>query len=455
MVFDTHINTTVPEGLIEKVFAEENIAANLISSFEQKEEFEELVRLEMARNDDLECFLAVNLAGPIKKFQRWSSLFPSIKPFYAVKCNPNPAIIRALSLLPGCGFDCASQGEMEQVLKTGIKSNRIIFAHPCKSIKGLQYAFKAKVYTMTFDSEEELDKINDMIDKSEDVDSNALRNKVQLVLRLRVPDSHSDLPLGEKFGANIELCPDLIQKTKDLGLNLVGVSFHCGSGCFDALAYVNALQMAKEVFQMAAASQITLKVLDIGGGFPGIDGSEDTEEQQFSTEDIANVVNPFIQEHFPAEMNVEVIAEPGRYFVQACQRFVAEIYAKRWVPSVPKQSISEGKKAVYFISEGVYGCFKDVLLCEETFTPIPLKRDSNDVLNDQVCFESSINGPSGNSKDCIVNTITLPELEEGDLVYFDRFGAYTVSVASYEWSEAIKTPILYLCEERFLQNKVP
>lgn len=32
----------------------------------------------------------------------------------------------------------------------------------------------------------------------------------QLVLRVRVPDSHSDVPLGEKYGANVEACADLV-----------------------------------------------------------------------------------------------------------------------------------------------------------------------------------------------------------------------------------------------------
>lgn len=35
--------------------------------------------------------------------------------------------------------------------------------------------------------------------------------KVQIVLRLRVPDSHSDCPLGEKYGAAEEACSELVR----------------------------------------------------------------------------------------------------------------------------------------------------------------------------------------------------------------------------------------------------
>lgn len=35
--------------------------------------------------------------------------------------------------------------------------------------------------------------------------------KVQIVLRLRVPDDHSDYPLGEKYGAADESCSHLVR----------------------------------------------------------------------------------------------------------------------------------------------------------------------------------------------------------------------------------------------------
>ncbi|CAM9948550.1 unnamed protein product, partial [Choristocarpus tenellus] len=51
-------------------------------------------------------------------------------------------------------------------------------------------------------------------------------------------------------------------------------SFHCGSGCQDANAYPAALRVARQVFDMAKAQGLVLKLLDIGGGFPGWDGTE-------------------------------------------------------------------------------------------------------------------------------------------------------------------------------------
>jgi len=49
----------------------------------------------------------------------------------AVKSNPDINIVRALAQL-GCGFDCASKSEIEEVLSIGVSPDRIIFANPCK-----------------------------------------------------------------------------------------------------------------------------------------------------------------------------------------------------------------------------------------------------------------------------------------------------------------------------------
>lgn len=47
---------------------------------------------------------------------RWRELMPSIEPFYAVKCNNDPEVVRVLAQ-EGISFDCASAAEMRQVLE--------------------------------------------------------------------------------------------------------------------------------------------------------------------------------------------------------------------------------------------------------------------------------------------------------------------------------------------------
>lgn len=79
----------------------------------------------------------------------------------AVKCNDSPMVLKTLSSL-GANFDCASQGEISDVLSLGIKSDRIIFANPIKLWNHIKYAANNDVSIMTFDNDSELYKIKDL-----------------------------------------------------------------------------------------------------------------------------------------------------------------------------------------------------------------------------------------------------------------------------------------------------
>lgn len=97
---------------------------------------------------------------------------PRVTPFYAVKCNPEPGMLKLLMAL-GAGFDCASMGELDMMLKLGVHPSKIIFAHPCKRPVDIRYARENGVKLTTFDTESELHKIA------------ALNPDFQCVLRIR------------------------------------------------------------------------------------------------------------------------------------------------------------------------------------------------------------------------------------------------------------------------------
>ncbi|RWR98950.1 hypothetical protein B4U80_06104, partial [Leptotrombidium deliense] len=143
---------------------------------------------------------------------------PRIKPYYAVKCNNTPIVLEILASL-GLGFDCASKNEIADVLSCGVSPSKIIYANPCKSKSHIEYAMSENVELMTFDNEEELYKIADCAPEA------------KLVVRIKVDDSHSKYHLGRKFGIVVKKVPYLLQVAKHLGLDVVGVSFHVGSGC--------------------------------------------------------------------------------------------------------------------------------------------------------------------------------------------------------------------------------
>ena len=61
----------------------------------------------------------VNLGQLLNRYDKWMANLPQVQPFYAVKCNDDPAILKTLAAL-GCGFDCASKviQQMQNVYHT-------------------------------------------------------------------------------------------------------------------------------------------------------------------------------------------------------------------------------------------------------------------------------------------------------------------------------------------------
>jgi ornithine decarboxylase len=51
----------------------------------------------------------------------------------------------------------------------------------------------------------------------------------QLLLRIFANDSSALVALGEKFGAPLETTKELLLRAKEVGLDVIGVSFHIGT----------------------------------------------------------------------------------------------------------------------------------------------------------------------------------------------------------------------------------
>ena len=224
----------------------------------------------------------------------------------AIKCNPDPYILRLLAAL-GAGFDCASAGEINQVLAIGgIDSSRIIFANPCKATSFIRSAMKSGVDKMTFDNLDELYKIA------------RVHPGAKLIVRILADDSKSICRFGVKFGAPIEFVPTLLSKAKELKLDVVGVSFHVGSGCYDPTIYADAVRRARVAFDMGRLAGYNFNLLDVGGGF---------EDSLF--ESAAAVLTEAIDQYFPDRRQLCIISEPGRFYVSKAFSLAVNIIARR------------------------------------------------------------------------------------------------------------------------------
>lgn len=372
-----------------------------------------IVQIHQEGGDD--PFVIGDLGDIIRKYRLWGQTLPRVKPFYAVKCNDDFAVLKLLADL-GASFDCASKGEIQKVLNQGVSTSRIIYANPCKQASFLRYAAKHNVSLMTFDNEAELYKVKDLYPSA------------KLVIRMLPPTNFKvQCELGMKFGCLPSQAEHLLVVAKSLDLDVVGVSFHVGSGCEEANAFGIAIQQARDVFDKGLQLGFDMKLLDIGGGFPG------QESAPVTFGEIAQVVNMALDKYFP-EDSVQIIAEPGRYFVASAFTIGVNVIAKRVVPRDRKgehgeplehSSSSDEPSVMYYVNDGVYGSF-NCLLFDHATVHVSVLKDSED----EMVYESSVWGPTCDGLDCILETTKLPELEVGDWMYFKDMGAYTMASAS-------------------------
>lgn len=362
---------------------------------------------------DENSFFVCDLGELQKLYLNWKKELPKVQPFYAVKCNPNEKILRALSGF-GLNFDCASKSEIEKILALGIDPQRIIYANPCKASSFIRYAEKKNVMKSTFDNVEELHKIKKFHPNSE------------LFIRITTDDSTAQCRLSTKYGCELTDVETLLNKVRELDLNLVGVAFHVGSGASDFTSLYEAVKDARFVFNKVTEMGLPeLKTLDIGGGF-----------RFESFIESSKVVRAALEEFFPGD-KIKFIAEPGRYFVSSALTLASHVIAKRSIGN---------NEAMLYINDGVYGNMNCILFDHQEPIPRTLYHDekfhyfdfdstaaSLENVKDaaQYTQKVSIWGPTCDGLDCIKKEYYLKHnLDVGDWFYFSNLGAYTSSAAT-------------------------
>ncbi|XP_076231000.1 ornithine decarboxylase 1-like [Calliopsis andreniformis] len=354
------------------------------------------------------AFCILDIADIVQKHQNWITKMPRVVPYYAIKCNPNPTVIKILAAMNG-SFDCASKQEIKQVMKYGVPGERIIFANPAKLPSHIRFAKKLNIERMTADSEAELLKISKIFPTA------------KVVIRIRCDAKISNISFGMKFGCD----PDkeavrLIRLTKSLGLTLHGFSFHVGSPCGELQAYRRGISICKRLISIAKRLDCKdIHLIDIGGGFPGHIG--------YQIDDLASIINDSIKDIDPS---IKIISEPGQYYVTSAFTLVSYIHTKKIVP------IEREMVQMYYINCGVYNSFLDELLNLKSRIPIPLYQPSSEKK-----FLSFVWGPTLDSIDCVLKNVMLPEFNIGDWLMWQNMGAYSVSFSIT--FNGYKTPTIY------------
>ena len=345
---------------------------------------EEIASYMIQKKKEKEKFMIVNLQSITDKYNEWLKELPMVVPHYAVKCNPDPKILKHLSSL-GCHFDCATQGEIDLVLnqlnKNIVSPKSIVYSNPNKKEEMIKYALDKKVYLTVFDSKEELIKLS----------KTKKSHKIKLLLRIKVENEDSICHLSNKFGCDLKQVPMLLQMAITLNMNVVGVCFHVGSGCKNVKSFKHAFKNTYKVFKIANSLGIKMNQVDIGGGFNSTNAEYDGIILP-SFETVAKKIRQSIKKLnekvalLDPDIMIQYISEPGRFFVSESTSVATCIFLKKQDEEKNIQTL--------FIDDGIYGSFNNMMYDHYCPQPIKInisKERKSSKKNDQKTLSTIIN----------------------------------------------------------------
>ncbi|WP_293550066.1 type III PLP-dependent enzyme [Parvibaculum sp.] len=316
---------------------------------------------------------------------------------YAVKCNPDPHVLRALY---GAGirhFDTASLPEIAKISEL-FPDAHCYFNHPVKSRGALESA--SDVYGIqhyVVDHISELNKLNEVVGRD-----------ITVEVRIATPKNMALYNLSSKFGAPLDDAVALLKEANARGCR-TAIAFHVGSQCADPHAYYLALGAAADVARRAG---VPLEYIDVGGGFPA-----DYGEPIPPLEDFFDAIRSGRRDHGIEE---PLLAEPGRALVADGCSILAQVQLR--------------KGDDLYINDGVYGGLSEIHLGDlrppvRAIAHRPKEGAERSVGGALKPFR--IFGPTCDSLDVFRVRFELPDgIGEGDWIEFGHLGAYSIGMQS-------------------------
>ena len=164
-------------------------------------------------------------------FREGLSMLPKAHLAFAVKSNPNLAVLKILQR-EGYGADVVSGGELERALRAGMPAEDVVFSGVGKTARELLRGIEAGIGQFNIESEEEGRELAAIAE--------AMGASAPCALRVN-PDidagTHDKISTGKadnKFGVPIDEAPGIYSRLSSLpGLDMRGVAVHIGSQLSD------------------------------------------------------------------------------------------------------------------------------------------------------------------------------------------------------------------------------
>lgn len=328
--------------------------------------------------------------------------WPRHRLLYAIKANPNPAIVRLLQE-EGCGADCSSPAEIRIAREAGVDP-------------------AATLYTAAYPSDAELGAALDA-GVSVNLDDPALLPRMAALGRPRALSfrvNPGPAAAGReglhfsgrraKFGMPMARVLEGYREARKLGIDRLGLHSMPGSNVLD-LAHFRWLGrfLGDSARRASRAAGTDLEFVDSGGGF-GVPYRP--SERALPLPELADALVGGLTEGLRDGPSLELWNEPGRFLVADSTVLIARVthIKDRQVPIV---GLDAGMQTL--LRPALYGAYHEVY-------PLQARRGPWEPVD--------LTGPVCENTDMIARGRRLPPLRVGDLVAIGQAGAYGFSMAS-------------------------
>jgi ornithine decarboxylase len=337
-------------------------------------------------------YLELDVPAAVTRYRRLTAAFPGTAVHYAVKANPEQALLRAL-VAAGSRFDVASPGEVVAVLDAGAEPWQLVYSNPVKRRADIAFAARLGVKLFVTDSIEETQKIA------------AAAPDAGVLCRITTTGAGSDWSLSRKYGCRPGEAIHILRSAAGVGLDPAGISFHVGSQQRDPEAWGAPIAASARIFELLHREGLDPWLLDLGGGFPARLANDCPPLQLYAAA---------IERHLRREFGNErprVIIEPGRSVVGDAGTLVATVLGV----------VRRGDTRWVYLDAGVFSGLVETL-DEAIRYRLTTSADGGPA---GPCV---LAGPTCDSVDVLYqrNPVELPlALGEGDTVLLHAAGAYS------------------------------
>jgi diaminopimelate decarboxylase/aspartate kinase len=317
---------------------------------------------------------------------------------YSMKANSSPRILQAIRA-QGVEFECVARGEVERALQLfpELEPQRILFTPNFAPRAEYAWAFERGV-RVTVDNLYALTAWPDLFRNREifaRIDTGVGRGHHHHV---RTAGAHS------KFGVPVAELKQFSRHSQELGVRIIGLQAHVGSGIFDVTNWEHTARQLAEIAQHFT----DVKVIDVGGGL----GVPERSDQPGVDLQKLDTLLTAVRAEYP---RLEFWMEPGRYLVAAGGVLLARVTQLKSKGEVRYVGVTTGMNSL--IRPALYGAYHEIVnLTRADEAPTELV---------------NVVGPICESADVLGHDRLLPPTREGDVLLIANTGAYGHAMSSH------------------------